>query len=231
MTGESPTFRPACGKAGEFSAVLFDLDGTVTDSAPVILASFRAALTDLGIAVPDHGTLMSFVGPPLSASFERYAGLTGEDNAHAVAVYRSHYRELMYDVPVYDGMTDLLRTLHDAGVPLALATSKQEHLARLVVEHLGIAPYLTAVAGADDHDRGSKAQVVARALTLLSGAGAPPGPAVHVGDRHYDVDGAREAGAECIGVLWGYGDAAELNGARWLAADVRELARLLGAVV
>ena len=88
------------------------------------------------------------------------------------------------------------------------------------------------MAGADDDDRGgAKATVIARALTLLSAAGAGTGRTVHVGDRRYDVDGARQAGVECIGALWGYGDATELAGARWLAADVPELASLLGTEI
>ena len=228
----SPPFRPARGSAGEFSSVLLDLDGTLTDSAPVILASFRATLTDLGIPVPDRKTLLSFVGPPLASSFRDYAGLTGETNARAVAMYRSHYCERMHEAPVYQGVPDLVRSLSQAGVPLALATSKQEHLARQIIEHTGLGPCFTVIAGATDDDRGgAKALVITRALELLAEAGASTRRAVHVGDRRYDVDGARQAGAQCIGALWGYGDAAELAGAQWLAADTRELARLLGAGV
>lgn len=226
------SFRPARGSAGEFSAVLLDLDGTVTDSAPVILASFCAAFDDLGIAVPDRARLMSFVGPPLAETFARYAGLTGRANARAVAAYRSHYRELMYRAPVYKGVPALVRSLHESGVPLALATSKRESLARLIIEHTGLGPCFDAVTGADDDDRGGeKAVVIARALVLLSAAGADTSRVVHVGDRSYDVEGARQAGVECIGALWGYGDADELAGAQWLAADVPELASLLGAEV
>lgn len=226
------SFRPARGSAGEFSAVLLDLDGTVTDSAPVILASFCAAFDDLGIAVPDRARLMSFVGPPLAETFARYAGLTGRANARAVAAYRSHYRELMYRAPVYKGVPALVRSLHESGVPLALATSKRESLARLIIEHTGLGPCFDAVTGAADDDRGGeKAVVIARALVLLSAAGADTSRVVHVGDRSYDVEGARQAGVECIGALWGYGDADELAGAQWLAADVPELASLLGTEI
>ena len=227
-----PLFRPARGSAGEFSAVLLDLDGTVTDSAPVILASFSATFDDLGIAVPDRARLMSFVGPPLAETFAHHAGLTGQANAHAVATYRTHYRELMYQAPVYEGVPALVRSLDDAGVPLALATSKRESLARQIIDHTGLGPCFDAVAGAADDDRGgAKAVVIARALVLLSAAGADTGRVVHVGDRSYDVDGARQAGVDCIGALWGYGDAAELMGAQWLAADVLELASLLGTEI
>ena len=227
-----PPFHSTRGPAGEFSAVLLDLDGTITDSAPVILSSFCAAFEDLGIAVPDHATLMRFVGPPLADTFTRYAGLTGDANARAVATYRSHYRTRMHQAPTYEGMPELVRSLNDAGVPLAVATSKRESLAREIIEHSGLGRCFVTVSGATDDDQGgAKSEVITRALTLLSAAGADTGRVVHVGDRSYDVDGARQAGVDCIGALWGYGDAAELMGAQWLAADVLELASLLGTEI
>ncbi len=175
-----PPSPPAGGAAVELSAVLLDLDGTITDSAPAIVASFSATFADLGIAVPDHATLMGFVGPPLADTFAHYAGLTGPEGARAAALYRSHYRELMHRAPVYEGMPELVRSLHDAGVPLALATSKRESLARQIIERAGLGPCFTAVAGAADDDRGgAKATVIARALTLLSAAGAGTGRTVH----------------------------------------------------
>ena len=185
------------------------MDGTITDSAPVILSSFCTAFEDLGIAVPDHATLMRFVGPPLADTFTRYAGLTGDANARAVATYRSHYRTRMHQAPTYEGMPELVRSLNDAGVPLAVATSKRESLAREIIEHSGLGRCFATVSGATDDDQGgAKSEVITRALTLLS-----------------------TAGVDCIGALWGYGDAAELMGARWLAADVLELASLLGTEI
>lgn len=225
----SSVSRPTSGSAGPFDAVLVDLDGTITDSAPAILSSFEAALTELGIDYGSRDELMRLVGPPLSESFRLFAGLTGEANANAVAVYRRHYREHMLDSPVCDGMAELLRSLHGQGVPLALATSKRESMAVQILEHKGLLPLFTATSGADDADQhGAKADVIRTALERLRSAGAPTGRVVHLGDRAHDVDGAHEAGVECVGVLWGYGDEAELGHAEHLAHDVSELARLLG---
>lgn len=220
------------GTAGEFTAVLLDLDGTITDSAPVILDALRLTFDELGVPVPDHETLMSFVGPPLSHTFRDHAGLHGPANDEALAVYRSHYRERMLLAPLYDGVAPVIRALAAAGVPTALATSKNEVMARRILDHWGLTPVFTAVSGAGESDAdGTKAAVIARALALLEEAGADTSLAVHVGDRDHDTLGARQVGVECIGVLWGYGDAAELAAARWLAPDAKALAALLGVEV
>lgn len=225
----SSVHRPTSGSAGPFDAVLVDLDGTITDSAPAILSSFKAALTELGIPYGSRDELMRLVGPPLSEGFRLFAGLTGEANANAVAVYRRHYRELMLDSPVYDGMAELLRSLHGQGVPIGLATSKRESMAVQILEHAGLLPLFTVTAGAEDADQhGAKEDVIRTALERLRAAGAPTGRVVHVGDRAHDVDGAHEAGVECVAALWGYGDEAELAGAEHLARDTSELASLLG---
>lgn len=225
----SSGFRSTTGTAGEFSAVLVDLDGTIADSAPTILQALTITFGELGIPVPDHGTLMSFVGPPLEATFRDYAGLHGRANADAVAAYRRHYRRRMLEAPVYDGVEPVLRALNAASVPLALATSKNEAMARDLLDHLGLATLFTVISGAGDASvDGSKAAVIARARARLEALGADTGRAVHVGDRDHDSLGARAAGVACIGVLWGYGDAAELSQAHWLAPDPGTLAELLG---
>lgn len=226
---EITTVARTRGAAGEFTAVLLDLDGTITDSAPVILDALSAAFMELGVPVPDHDTLMSFVGPPLSHTFRDYAGLHGPANAEALVAYRRHYRELMFRAPLYDGVAPILHALAAQGVPLALATSKNEVMARHILDHWGLSPLFTAVSGAGDADvDGTKAAVITRALERLEAAGADTSRAVHVGDRDHDSLGAQRAGVECIGVLWGYGDAAELSAARWLAPDAAALAALLG---
>lgn len=212
-----------------YSAVLLDLDGTITDSAPVILRALRATLNDFGIEPPPLETLMTFVGPPLPEGLRALGGFEGEANAEAVACYRRHYRDHMLEAPVYDGVPELIGALYDAGTPLAVATSKRESLAALILEHLGLANYLVTCSGADDLDRRSaKADVIRAALSRLEGAGVDTTRVVHVGDRRHDVEGAREAAVACIGVLWGYGGAQELAGAQHLVASPAELAVLLG---
>lgn len=97
------------------------------------------------------------------------------------------------------------------------------------MEHWGLLTYLPVVSGADEHDRdGSKSAVILRALERLRERGADVSRAIHVGDRRHDVEGAAQAGLECIGALWGYGDAAELAGARWLAHDPADVGIFLG---
>lgn len=211
------------------TVVLLDLDGTLTDSAPVILRSLRATLEELGLQAASDRDLMRYVGPPLSEGFRLNAGLEGPDNERAVAAYRRHYRRIMHEAPLYPGVRALLKALREAGVPVALATSKNEGLARHIIEAHGLAPYFTVVAGADDSEAGgSKSAVVRAALDRLAVAGADTSRPVHVGDLSHDVEGARQQGVDCVGVLWGYGDAASLAGAVALARNTAELACLLG---
>ncbi|MDO4243450.1 MAG: HAD hydrolase-like protein [Actinomyces sp.] len=227
---DATTTPMTTGTAGRFTAVLLDLDGTITDSAPVILESLSTVFAEFGVPVPDHDTLMTFVGPPLSATFGGYAGLDAPATERALATYRRLYRGRMLDAPLYEGVVPLLRDLAGQGLPLALATSKNEELARAILDHWGLSPLFTAISGAGPGDRdGSKAAVIARALARLDAAGADTSRVVHVGDRDHDTLGAREAGVESIGVLWGYGDAVELADAQWLARRPADLAALLTA--
>ena len=211
------------------TAVLLDLDGTITDSGPVILDAVEASLTDLGLPVGGREELMSFIGPPLTEGFRLHAGLTGQDNARAVALYRQHYRRHMHQAPLYDGVARLLQQLTAWQIPVSLATSKREDYAVEILQHAGLDRSFTAFAGADPADRyGSKEEVVRLALERLRQAGADTHRVIHVGDRRHDVDGAHAAGLECVGVLWGYGDAKELAQADWLVPDPAALTTLVG---
>ncbi|SDN65939.1 phosphoglycolate phosphatase [Actinomyces ruminicola] len=214
------------------TAVLLDLDGTLVDSAPAILMALRAAFSELGLPAQAPAELMRFVGPPLVDGFRLYAGLTGAANAEAVATYRRHYRETMLDSPLYDGAAELVRGLHAAGMPLALATSKHEGYAREILAHKGLADCFTVVSGARAGDvSGRKAAVIHSALQRLAAAGADLDRPVHVGDLDHDVQGARAEGVDCIGALWGYGSAEELRGAIALVTTPAELGALLGVEV
>ncbi|MCC2315332.1 HAD hydrolase-like protein [Cellulomonas xiejunii] len=190
--------------------VLLDLDGTLTDSYPGIAASARVAFTTLGLPVPGDAALRRFVGPPVVESFPRL-GVPPERVPEAVAAYRGYFRTTgMWENSVYDGITEQLRTLRDAGVRLAVATSKPEVFAGPICERFGLAPLLEGVFGAPpDHVPSSKATVVAAALDALRPAGA----VLMVGDREHDVHGARANGVDCLGVAWGYAQSGELRGA------------------
>ncbi|MBO3087588.1 HAD hydrolase-like protein [Cellulomonas dongxiuzhuiae] len=190
--------------------VLLDLDGTLTDSYPGIAASARVAFTALGLPVPDDTALRAFVGPPLVDSFPRFS-VPPERVPEAVAAYRGYFRTTgMWENSVYDGIPEQLTTLRDAGVRLAVATSKPEVFAGPICERFGLAPLLEGVFGAPpDHVPSSKATVVAAALDALRPAGA----VLMVGDREHDVHGARANGLDCLGVAWGYAQPGELLGA------------------
>jgi phosphoglycolate phosphatase len=204
-----------------YDAVLLDLDGTLSESGPAIVAALSAALEHLGRDPLDETALRAFIGPPLELSF---ASLGVDDAliAEAVRVYRAHYDLL--GPPLYPGVREALQRLRDAGLRLSLATSKPEPLALEIVTDKDLLPLFDAVCGAGpDEERTSKADVVRKALDRLGGPQRP----VMVGDRHHDVDGAAAHGVPCIGALWGYGDADELRGAAALAEDVDALLGLL----
>lgn len=204
-------------------AVLLDLDGTLSDAGPAMAAAVTRALAHVGAPPVDARVLRAFVGPPLEDSFTallRDPALVDE----AVRVYRADHDQLAS--PLYEGVPEALRALQAAGLPLAVATSKPQEFAELVVAHKGLSDLLPLVAGSDrPGGRLTKGDVVARALQLLGPVQAP----VMVGDRSYDVAGAAEQGVPCIGVLWGYGEPEELSraGAAALVASPAELVALL----
>ncbi|MBO0900755.1 HAD hydrolase-like protein [Cellulomonas sp. zg-ZUI222] len=187
--------------------VLLDLDGTLTDSYPGIAASARVAFTALGLPVPDATALRRFVGPPLAESFALF-DVPADRVPEAIAAYRAYFRETgMWQNSVYPGVPEQLTVLHDAGVRLAVATSKPEVFAGPICERFGLAPLLEGVFGAPlDHVPSSKATVVAAALDALR----PAGPVLMVGDREHDAHGARAHGVDCVGVAWGYAQPGEL---------------------
>jgi phosphoglycolate phosphatase len=207
--------------------VLFDLDGTLTASGPGITRSVAAALEALGLPPLSEAALVRFIGPPLLDSFRDIAGLDEITALEAMAVYRGYFVEYgMFENAVYPGIPGLLRELVDTGRRLAVATSKPLPYAVPIIEHFELAEYFEAVFGpAIDGDGTEKGDVVAQALTVMR---AQPDDVVLIGDRSHDVVGAHQNGIPCIGALWGYGSLEELADAEAIAADVDELAVLLG---
>jgi len=208
--------------------VLFDLDGTLSDSAPGILASLRASFAEAGLDWVDADTARSLLGPPFWHSLPP---LVGEGRVEqVVAGYRRHYVAggAMFDTSCYDGIPRALRALAEQGYRLAVATSKPEPHASRIVAHLGLDRYFTTVCGDTlDGDRDSKALVVGEALRRL---GSPdPDTVLMVGDRSHDVLGAAAHGVDCAGALWGYGSATELTaaGALRLCASPADVLALL----
>jgi phosphoglycolate phosphatase-like HAD superfamily hydrolase len=209
--------------------VIFDLDGTLTDSADGIVSSFRHALGEIGADVPEGDLANRVVGPPMHHTLSMM-GL-GERADEAIAAYRADYVSRGWAMnSVFDGIPDLLADLTSAGVRLAVATSKAEPTARRIIEHFGLDHHFEVVAGATlDGVRASKADVVAHALAQL---GPLPDRVLMVGDRSHDVEGASAHGIDTVIVQWGYGadDFADPDAAEALAhvATVAELREVLG---
>lgn len=216
--------------------VLLDLDGTLTDSAPGIIASLRVGFADAGFAVPTDEVLRTFVGPPLGASMTAI-GLSDADAAATIAAYRRDFEvHGMFDNSVVPGFPEALAELREAGLTLLVATAKPEHYARQIVEHFGLDVHLTGgldgVHGAAGEAAGvveGKEVVVERALAHAVALGADPGQVVMVGDREHDVHAAAHHGVPTIGVTWGYAAPGELEaaGAAAVATTPAELRKLL----
>jgi phosphoglycolate phosphatase len=210
------------------SVIMFDLDGTLSDSAPGILGSLRHAFDVNGLPRLDPSTERALLGPPF---YESLPPLIGEAALPGViATYRDDYgRTGMYDTSVYAGAREVLAGLRAAGVRLAVATSKPEHFAVPIVEYLGLSEFFETVAGdALDGSLRTKALVIGKVLDRL---GRPhPRDVLMVGDRVHDIEGARAHGIATIGVGWGYAMPGELVAARPLTicATPADLAQVLG---
>jgi len=212
-----------------YSCILFDLDGTIVDSAPGIIGSLAFVYTELGLAVPANDELMKWVGPPIMDSFRDLAHLDAEESARALAIYREHYIvNGVHDATIFPGMPEVLRRVKDAGIPTSLATSKPEVPATEILRSAGLLPYLTIITGASaDEVRSAKKDVVAEALIRLRAHGVDTSRPVLIGDRVHDVEGATANGVPTIMVGWGYGSEAERVGSLAFAATADKLLALI----
>lgn len=211
-------------------ALLFDLDGTLTDNFEGIANCLRYALERMDAPMPEGTALRACVGPPLRETLRR---LLGRDDAAPTARALAFYRERFADVgwrenAVYPGIADMLRAAARDDRPMIVCTSKPQHFARRIVTHFGLAEYFTGVYGpALDGALDDKADLLAHLLERESLAGAQ---CRMIGDRRHDVRAARRNGAGAIGVLWGYGTRAELEeaGADSIVTLPNDLSATLG---
>lgn len=212
-----------------FTCILFDLDGTIMDSAPGITATLAYTFKTMGLPIPSPAELVAYVGPPILDSFRDRAGFTTEQAQQALDIYRPQYlKSGVFDATVYPGVGEVLRHIHESGVPLSLATSKPEEPAKLILEHYDLLKYFDVITGAsEDEVRSAKADVVAEALKRLTAFGADLSRPVMVGDRSHDVHGAAEHNVPTIFVRWGYGSPAEEVGTIGVADDAAKLDALL----
>lgn len=208
------------------SAVLFDVDGTIVDSAPAVIGAFRAALSDFGLPIPDDQRLRTYVGPPLWHSFGDL-GYSGQLLADLVKRYRECYMRHYLDPVPFEGVPELVWDLHRAGVPVATATSKQTPMAIAQMEHLGLSQAFDVIAGATPDPASSKTTVIHEAVARLGALGADVSHPVIVGDSIWDVRGGHEAGIPVIGVGWGYATQGGLDDADLVCETVEDLRALL----
>lgn len=212
-----------------YEYILFDLDGTLTDSGIGIINSVEYALEKCGIEVKDKNELYKFVGPPLTDSFERYYDFSKEEANTAIKYYREYFREKgMFENLVYDGIEKLLKELKVNNKKLIVATSKAEVFAKQILEHFNIAEYFSYIAGSNlDGTRVKKAEVIKYALESCNIEDLSK--TIMVGDREHDIIGAKEVGLKCIGVLYGYGDRDELEkaGADLIVETVSDVGEVL----
>lgn len=206
--------------------ILFDLDGTLTDSGEGIINCASMALTHYGLPVPDRQTMRVFVGPPLHEIFVKF-GVPEDKAMEAVEIYRSRYNTVgKYENFPYPGISEMLERLKAAGHRLLVATSKPEALSVDILEHFDLAKYFDLICGASlDTSRSTKEQVIEYLLSTCPKEDAM----VMVGDTVYDVLGAKAHGIPAIGVSWGYGKVEDMerSGAAAIAHSVAQLEELL----
>jgi len=210
------------------SAIFLDLDGTLLDPMEGITLSIQHALRELGMEdVPEQDELTWCIGPSLWSSF---SVLLGEhaDLDEAVGLYRERYTdEGMYEAEVYDGIGEMLMSLRETGLPLFIATSKPHSYANTIVDHFGIGQLIDGLFGSElDGTHSDKAELLAHALAET---GADPLRSLMIGDRLFDIEGARANEIRSIGALWGYGGLEELReaDADALAGDPEEIPEMV----
>jgi len=212
-----------------YQYILFDLDGTLTDSGEGITNSVMYALKKYEIEVKDRSELYKFIGPPLVESFEKYYGFSEEESAKAVEYYREYYKSHgIFENRVYDGIEELLAKLKGYGKILVVATAKPELFAIQVLEHFELAKYFTFIAGSNLNETRTKKDEIIR-YALESCDITDLSKVVMVGDREHDILAAKMIGIDSIGVLFGYGSKEELEsaGANFTANSAEEIGKLI----
>lgn len=210
-------------------SILFDLDGTLTDSGEGIINCAALALEHFGIPIPQRDALRVFVGPPLHDTFRQF-GVPEDQVDEAIRIYRSRYVPIgKFENTPYPGIRELLEKLRAQGHRLFVATSKPEDMSVEILEHFDLARFFDRICGASlDRSRSSKDAVIAY-LLQQHGAGEQM---VMVGDTVFDILGAAAHGIPAVGVAWGYGSVEEMKkaGAAAIATTMEELFRILQAL-
>lgn len=213
----------------KFTDIFFDLDGTLTDPFEGITKSVQISLGHFGIEVEDREELKCFIGPPLWESYMKYYGLSREDAEIAVVKYREYFSVTgLYENEVYEGIHKLLKELCDKELRLTVATSKPAIFSRKILDRFELSRYFSFLSGSElNGERVRKADVIGYAISNLGITDRSR--ILMVGDRHHDIEGARQCGVESCGVLWGYGDRQEHEcaGADHIVENLEELKAII----
>ncbi len=210
-----------------FDTLLFDLDGTLTDSTEGIVRCLEYALERMGFDIPDDTN--KFLGPPLYRSFAEFCGMNEEQVNEAVRIFRERYSTVgLFENRVYEGVPEMLKRLRDGGKRIMVATSKPEVYAVRIFDRFGLSQFFEIVGGANiNGTRNDKDEVIEY---VLGKAGISDRNSVlMIGDRRQDVIGAHKTGLKCMGILWGFGSIEELTeaGADFIAETPEKAADML----
>lgn len=212
-----------------YDYILFDLDGTLSESAPGIRKCIELTLEKLQKPSPDLSDYSKFIGPPLADTFSGLCGLSSEDTQKALVIYQEFYKTHGLNAnKLYEGIEALLIRLSESSAKVAVCSSKQQKPADDVCEHLGITKYFDAICGsAPDGSRKEKEEVIPYTVNVLGGKITDK--VVMIGDTKFDAKGARLNNVDFIGVNYGYGtlDTMKAEGATTFVDNVRELEALL----
>lgn len=223
--------------------ILFDLDGTITDSSEGITKSVQHALKKLGIEENDQAMLKRFIGPPLDESFEKFYGLDKETALKAVDYYRERYSDKgIYENVLFDGITDMLSGLKEDGYIVALATCKPEIYVPRILKYFDVEKYFDVAVGSEleGGERRHKNQVIDEVFVRLAAAGlADAGnlektksESIMIGDRKDDILGAKASGIDSMGVRYGFAEEQELEiaGADYIVETVEDIRKKLKTI-
>ena len=214
---------------GDKKYILFDLDGTIIDSKEGITKGIQFSLEAFGIHIEDRDELAQFIGPALRDTYKEFYGFNDQEAELALEKYREYFAPIgVYENVLYDGIVDLFEELKEAGKVLIIATAKPIVYAEKILKYHNIRDYFSFVAGCElDGRRSTKKEVIQYIFESMKIT--DPQSAIMIGDRDYDVIGAKETGLDSIGVCYGFGSLEELKdaGATYIVRDVEELSRLL----
>lgn len=210
-----------------YNIILFDLDGTVTDSGLGITKAAAYALNKFNIHVDDLSSLNRFVGPPLDESFISFYGMDQKTAVQAVAYFREYYEPTgIFENEMYEGMIDVFKQLTNQGKTLVLATSKPELFALQIAQRFQFSSFFSSITGSSlDGSLVAKKDVIQKALKRINHEALDD--VLMIGDRYFDIDGANAVGIDSMGVLYGYGHIDEFSNANYVANEVSDIASII----